>query len=295
MRHQNNVSFKNRAFSLIELSIVVLIIGILIAGVTQGSRLFRQSRLSVAKSLTQNSPVHSITGLILWFETTSEQSFVAGIGDGDVISTWYDINSQAILKNDATQAVANNKPTYIANGINGLPTVSFNANASGSSGDMLSATYSSDYNSREFTIFVVVKAIKQTTDWGTIVRSRDTGNGGYTFSKGNTNNSWRLITETGGTQTNTDDNSITFDTPFIFSLVRTSTQSKIFKNGVNTATSTATYAVNDTEGFLMGGRSDLSWFFDGYISEVIYYNRFLKTSERQDVENYLSKKWAIAF
>ena len=36
---------QNLAFSLLELSIVVLIIGILIAGVTQGSRLVRQSKI----------------------------------------------------------------------------------------------------------------------------------------------------------------------------------------------------------------------------------------------------------
>ncbi len=43
------------AFSLIELSIVVLLIGILIAGVTQGSRLIRQSKIKTAQNLTKNS------------------------------------------------------------------------------------------------------------------------------------------------------------------------------------------------------------------------------------------------
>ena len=44
------ISFKSniKAFSLIELSIVILIIGILVAGVTQSSRLFRQITLSTA-------------------------------------------------------------------------------------------------------------------------------------------------------------------------------------------------------------------------------------------------------
>jgi len=40
------------AFSLIELSIVVLIVGILIAGVTQGSRLIRESKVKTARTLT---------------------------------------------------------------------------------------------------------------------------------------------------------------------------------------------------------------------------------------------------
>ncbi|MFM7621329.1 MAG: prepilin-type N-terminal cleavage/methylation domain-containing protein [Alphaproteobacteria bacterium] len=41
-----------KAFSLIELSIVILIIGILVAGVTQSSRLIRQMKLLSAQSIT---------------------------------------------------------------------------------------------------------------------------------------------------------------------------------------------------------------------------------------------------
>ena len=52
-----------KAFSLIELSIVILIIGILVAGVTQSSRLIKQMRLAMIKSMTLNSPVSSIKDL----------------------------------------------------------------------------------------------------------------------------------------------------------------------------------------------------------------------------------------
>lgn len=45
----------NKAFSLIELSIVILIIGILVAGVTSSSRLINQMRLTSARTLTQSS------------------------------------------------------------------------------------------------------------------------------------------------------------------------------------------------------------------------------------------------
>ncbi|MFM7620236.1 MAG: prepilin-type N-terminal cleavage/methylation domain-containing protein [Alphaproteobacteria bacterium] len=71
--HQRIKNFK--AFSLIELSIVILIIGILVAGVTQSSRLIRQMALSSARALTQSSPVPSIAGLVSWYEPTSEKSF----------------------------------------------------------------------------------------------------------------------------------------------------------------------------------------------------------------------------
>ena len=73
----NSKNKKLLAFSLIELSIVVLIIGILIAGVTQGSRLIRQSKIKTAQNQTTNSPVNSITGLNLWLETTLDDSVIS--------------------------------------------------------------------------------------------------------------------------------------------------------------------------------------------------------------------------
>ena len=65
------------AFSLIELSIVILIIGIIIAGITQGSRLVTKMRVASARALTQSSPVTSIKGLMMWLETTMDGNVVS--------------------------------------------------------------------------------------------------------------------------------------------------------------------------------------------------------------------------
>lgn len=62
--------FKKQAFSLIELSIVILIIGILVAGVTQSSRLVRQIKLYSAQSITRSSDINSIGEMVFWAETT---------------------------------------------------------------------------------------------------------------------------------------------------------------------------------------------------------------------------------
>lgn len=66
---------KKNAFSLIELSIVILIIGILIVGVAQSGSLVGKFRLSSARNLTQNSSVASIPGMIFWVDSVSEKSF----------------------------------------------------------------------------------------------------------------------------------------------------------------------------------------------------------------------------
>lgn len=115
---------KISAFSLIELSIVILIIGILVAGVTQSSRLVAQFRLSSAKSMTRSSPVNSIKDLVFWFESTSDNSIDdSQEEEGVAVTNWYDINSQSSQKSNATSATG---PTYKANCINGLPCLKFN-------------------------------------------------------------------------------------------------------------------------------------------------------------------------
>ena len=68
-------NFHKKAFSLVELSMVILVIGILIAGISQGIDLYQDMRLATARSLTQNSRVGRIDNLELWLETTTEKSF----------------------------------------------------------------------------------------------------------------------------------------------------------------------------------------------------------------------------
>ena len=65
-------NFHKKAFSLVELSMVILIVGILIAGVSQGIDLYQDSRLATARSLTKNSRVGRIPDLVSWYETTNE-------------------------------------------------------------------------------------------------------------------------------------------------------------------------------------------------------------------------------
>jgi prepilin-type N-terminal cleavage/methylation domain-containing protein len=72
---------KITAFSLIELSIVILVIGLLIAGALQGSNMISKAALSSARTLTESSPVASIRSLSLWFESTSKASFIDSEGD----------------------------------------------------------------------------------------------------------------------------------------------------------------------------------------------------------------------
>ena len=140
-------SSHSKAFSLVELSIVILIIGILIAAVSQGLDLLADYRITTAQKLTKTSRVSSIDGLVLWYETSLDESFsTSDETEGAVIAQWNDVNPQASIKlnakagqkTDSTQIAYNvaaggtsgntSGPTYIENGINRLPTLRFTNN-----------------------------------------------------------------------------------------------------------------------------------------------------------------------
>lgn len=118
---------KNKfAFSLIELSIVILIIGILVAGVTQSSRLINQMRLMSARSITLSSPVPTIKNLIAWYESVGEKSFnESEMSTGSLLSNWYDSNIQSSTKLNGFQTADLNKPQYFIDESTALPVVRF--------------------------------------------------------------------------------------------------------------------------------------------------------------------------
>ena len=116
--------FVKTAFSLIELSVVSIIISILIAGVVSGRKMSENARLSSAQSITKNSSIGTIPDLALWLETSLDGSVTTSqtFSDGFAISSWNDISGN---KNHIIQAVLANQPSYLKSGINGLPSIKF--------------------------------------------------------------------------------------------------------------------------------------------------------------------------
>ena len=117
-----------KAFSLVELSVVILIIGMLIAGISQGIDLYQDSRLATARSLTQNSRVNRIEDLTMWFEATSEKSFEnPNPQNEERIALWKNINFKLSNRIDVSQTDLDStkKPLYIRNAINNIPALRF--------------------------------------------------------------------------------------------------------------------------------------------------------------------------
>ena len=157
-----NNNFK-KAFSLVEISIVILVIGILIAGISKGVDLVYDMRLATARALTDKAPMFGMENLEMWLETTSENSLATGTAtftnvknppDKKEIGKWNDINPTLIdpnYKNHAVQGTLGYQPLYIQDGINGLPALLFDG-----VDDWFNAT-NGKTNFNEFTIFIVAK------------------------------------------------------------------------------------------------------------------------------------------
>ncbi len=303
-----------RAFSLIEISIVLLIIGILVAGVTQSSRLISQSKINSARAMTQSSPVSSIKNLVLWIEATSEASFDdAETDDALTLTNWYDINPQSSVKSSFTQATTANKPVYKKNIINGLPAVLFTIDGTtAADSDFMQSTNFANIVTGSSTIFVVFKT-PATPAAGTILSKRiaggDTGTnlevqttaaGGALIANCASLTADGTISCKSSTATTAINTSYIVSATFINSTA--STGSNIYVAGGSAAPAAATtndsiFITPTTTDYLYLGKQGLTSspvYLTAYIGEVIIYERVLKTEERKAVEAYLGKKWGIA-
>lgn len=299
------------AFSLIELSLVILIIGILITGVLQGSTLVSKIRLSSARSLTTSSPVPGIKNLLLWFEATSEKSFLSSeTQNNSALSRWFDINPQLNQHLYFQQNAVNsaNHPLYITNCINGLPCVRFSGNAIGSTPNFggMNLLGQIPGTFQYISLFVVL-----TTPNDNFVPNSGVNNGLMILTSTNVslqlNNTGQLTYPSGGgkgileitpelTTTNLVTNSIA--TNYIFSVIDDNSENIYeYINGAVGNDSGAVGTLDKTIGQLrLGYYPNSAWpeRFKGNIAEIIIYTKALKEEERKSVEKYLSQKWNIA-
>jgi len=289
---------KLTAFSLIELSIVVLIIGLIIASVVGGKKLVTLSNLTKARQLTNSSPVNGIEDLALWLETTSKNSFTAATPtDGSSISTWYDINPQKNVKNNATAGTA---PTYTASVINGLPALTF---ASASNQNLVGSL---SLGGSEATFFVVAQrntAVNNATTF-TFYATADTGDSG-SASSGNIAHEGASATVLQALRSSALSTTAAThpgnNVPYIFTTKFDGTNNTTYLNAVQQPTGSPTTAAStgtfSTGSYVIGAHytssAVASPYYNGNIGEIIIYNRALSDFERGQVENYLSKKWSI--
>lgn len=300
---KNCVNIKN-AFSLIELSIVILIVGILIAGVTQSSRLMKQFKLSSAQSITRSSDINSILDLVFWAETSLDNSLTNSSGsfqmeDGNTISQWSDINFRSNPKINLAQSNTNNQPTYKSSGINGLPSISFDGVNDNLFSTSIVPLPAGDKN---YTLVVVWRAFRISSADGIIVLAQ--GTNPLVPNRAATSLIWNGTSGFAGwwnsyypsTQVAMNNDYVTIIT----------INNNLPSNNVSIYINSNTASVGTSSGspsglnlgnqiFCVGGMDSMSptYSFQGLISEAMVFDRTLKIDEIKSINSYLSKKYNI--
>ncbi len=268
---------------MIELSVVILIIGILISGILASNAIIKKFRIQTAQTLTISSPVNGISDSVLWLESSLDKSFKSSeSSDTSSLSAWYDVR-ESVNKNNATQSNSGNYPTY-SNSINSIQAVKF---------DGTNGYFTVDgtvLNNTNYTIFVL--------------EQRESNKSGNYFigdsSSGNestTNKNLVLGYSADGTikHSQSSDNSYTSSItsysasngkPRVFTFVHDKTSGKkTYINGLLAATSTDTNHLSGMTTLTIGKS------YQGQIGEVVMFARALTSEERESVEDYLGKKW----
>lgn len=221
-----------------------------------------------------------LSGLVLWMDPTDSTTLTLS---GSSVTQWRDKSASG-----ATFTTVNANPTYTASLINGLPGLDL-TNASA----FISSTTQTLTSSLTLAMILVVKS--------------GIGAWGNFFMHGGRNDDIALERNSISTGTTlqfqtANDNSganLTFTTDQVALYLGTMTTgtSRFFSRfgGGTTTTATGTNSSTITTGLqtIRIGRSDVGENCNSFIGEIVYYNRVLTTTERQDLEGYLAWKWGL--
>ncbi|MES2677627.1 MAG: LamG-like jellyroll fold domain-containing protein [Pseudomonadota bacterium] len=289
-----------QAFSLLELSTVIIVIGLLVAGIMSGKRMMNQAALRSAQALTKSSAIASIPDLKLWLEPTLTESVTGANGNNlsnnDLVSYWNDISGNKINPSQST-LTPSNQPQYLTSGINGLPSIKFDGNDA-----LYSTTVPIDISNGRYTMVAVWKPYSVTGDQ-VVIGQKATG-----ASPANQSAEVWLSTNTirfGGQANDTASlGNIAINGIYIGIMVvnntdsagnvslylNTNTKSQLNSGSPSTLNLGADFFEVGAKVISAGSYGNYS---NGLISEVLIFNRNLKPTEVNLINNYLSKKYNI--
>lgn len=285
-----------KAFTIIEISIVVLIVGLVIAMVIKASSSAYEARLKSAQDLTRAAPARNIENLSLWFETTLPESIDDyQASEGQRVLTWHDINPQSFNKNDAIQSSSSSAPIFSETLANGLPALNCGTGSyyvwTSSSNPIMTIR-------KKFTFFVVSKSTSTAASVKSVIRhGSGTGHGGWGYKKSSGN--LRFIEFYAISSPSVAGTSITGGSSTtnweIAAGVFDGTNISLYINGTADplTPSTATLPPTDhTAGYIVNVCGSDGW--SGYVAEVIIFGEDISDDDRKEVEKYLGKKYGIA-
>jgi len=241
-----------------------------------------------AGPVTAVSSPTEISGCVLWldgadatsmFDATSGGSQVT---PGGLISRWQD---KSVLGNHAT-ATTTARPTLTSAGLNGKSVVTFDGTA-----NAMQVAANSAFNSNDMTYIVVFKQAAVANKGVYTKMNASAGTNGFGLAVRSDPQVWLLQKNAAAAQVLTSSANPTTQAR-IYS-VTSSSSATGYLDGLSSATGASTADHSLVQRVMVGSR-DSSEYLNGYIAEVIHYNRVLTRSELAQVEALLATKWGIS-
>ena len=287
-----------KAFTIIEISVVILVISVMIVGVMTSKSMITKSRLANAQSLTQQSYVNEISNdIIAWYETSLEGSFNASEikNDGSFITTWKDSNKSVVTKNNATVTTplnTANQPILVQNVFyNSIPGLRF-------SGDQYLNFNGTKFAKNSYTIFVVEQRSSNKSENYFIGGTGSSLNSNLSLGYGNNTSILFSHYPSESPNFNRSISSYKPQTPIIHTFLFNNTIGKKHSiNGGSIAINTPAQTTSITSfNLAMIGAYNPSGTLKTYVgdlAEIIMFKRSLKTEEIKAIESYLGSKYGI--
>lgn len=285
---------KNRkGFSLIEISVVILIIGVLIAGISQASDMIDDSALKGARAGSRGSRVPRVKDLVLWLDATADGATLASASstkqavDGDAVTVWKDSNP-----NSSSKFTLVGTSFFNSNKISGLPGITL----SSASSNNFKLTDRFDNSTGEYTIYLVYQpvALPASGTVGVIMEKRNATSAIFPY---------RLEIDSGGFYRYSNSNNFVLygskkasaGNIDLIRITRSSAGSVVLEVDGSSASGTSATPIRNNDELVIGARNGatMSNYVNGRIGEVIIYERDLVETEEADIESYLYKKWKL--
>ena len=281
-------NYYKRAFSLAEITITIIIISLILAIVQYGVGFYEESQIVKARSHSKNSPINHMSNLIIWYETSLDDNFKKkDIADGDDVEIWHNRAINFWQKNNANQSSLSNRAIYKER--------VFNDNISGlyfdGANDFMNFNADLLINS-DFSFFVVETRLRGATNDYYI---GGLGGSGQNFHMGYASSTAARFGIYGASTSNYSIAAYLNPVARINTLIFSKKSGTKFwvNGGVNPdQTNSATSYLSSYQGARIGDTEN-AHFYQGYIAEIIVFNRAIRDQERNDIEKYLGTKYNI--
>lgn len=285
---------KNTAFSIVEISVVILIISLLLAGILNGTSLIGDASIATAQKLTTNADVNNMESLTLWLETSFTSSLEAQGNkkvENDIkINRWKDNSplKSPTKRFDFIQTASTNQPTYKEDVIDGLPMLYFTTanNLEFNNPQNRNLSLADLMQNNQATIFIVCMFDKSASG-AKLINFNNVVDFGYNANKIEMKFDSNNLIESA--------DSLKQETLQMISAVKNTSNIEFYLNGNfrSNISSSATIAdTNFSSNFSSTNKITVGG-FKGWLGEILVFNTALATKERQQVEQYLIKKWKI--